>query len=191
MHALASIQHIKEKIPEPWKMALIERAIEKGVTYKLKCVNTGTVTRPTDEVDEKTGKPVMKKFRRRYLKTKFSGVERTFEKGTEMEVPAAVASFLWDKYNVNMVGGSIRHESTTDAPFDAPCFEEIVDAERSDLGPDVTLRSGGVAAQEDLLQEKRGPADRGGRAASDEVTDEEIAQVSRSTGARPAGGSGV
>ena len=48
-HALLSIQHIKELVPEPWKMALISRAAEKGVTYTLKCVHTGTIDKPTGD----------------------------------------------------------------------------------------------------------------------------------------------
>lgn len=190
-HMLKSLQYIKEKVPEPYKQALLERAVEKGITYRLKCTHCGIVEKPTGELDDK-GRPITKRYKRKQLKTKFAGVERCFKVGDEMDLPAAVASFIWDKFNVSMVGGTVRHESTTDAPFDEPCFEEILIEDRTDLGPDVDLRKGGVAAQEDLLVERRGgPTDRGRRTTSDEPSDAEIADVAKSGGARPAGGSGV
>ena len=184
-HALASLQYIKERVPEPWRQALLTRAVDKGVSYKLRCINTGIITKVKED-----GSVV--KVRRGMLRTKFAGVERCFKIGQEMELPAMVASFLWDKFNISMVGGSAGHRSTTDAPFDGPCFEEIVDETRTDLGPELDLRPGGVAAQEDLISERRGPSamGRASRVTSDEPSADEISSVAGG-GARPAGGSGV
>ncbi len=187
-HALHSIQYIKEKIPEPHKQALIQRAIEKGVTYTLKCVYTGMEPKRFRKKD--TGETYTKMVERKLLRTKYAGVERVFRKGQEMELPAQVAAFLWEKFCIAMVGGSFRHQSTHEAPFDRPCFEEVVQENRTDLGPNVSLRTGGVASQEDLLiEEQQNRSEGGSRAISDEPTADEIASVAG--GAQPAGGSGV
>lgn len=158
MHLLASIKKIVMEIPEPHRMALIKRANEKGIMYKLRCMNP------------------------KGLKTRYDGVDRTFKPDEEKIVPAFVAAFLIQTYNVDMVAGSATHPggraADTPAPFQDVNFDEVVDANRQDLGPDLEMVKGGVSLASDLLKEiGQSYVGKRGRTQSEDVGSEEIASV--------------
>ena len=171
-HMLASIKNIVEEIGEPHRMALLLEARRRGVMYKLKCINPkGT-------------------------RTRCNRVDRNFKPGEEKLVPADVAAFLWQKYNLTLVAGTRDHlpdvaidnpKEAAKAPYSSPNFEEIVDETRQDLGPNLQLRRQGVTLANALIEEVQ--TTRAGRSGviSDTPSSAEIAEVARSAPPRPAG----
>lgn len=164
-HLLCSIQRVVMEEIEPYRSALIKKAHEKGLMYTLKYVGK----------DPKG------------LRTRWDGVNRHFNPGEQKMLSALVAAALVQTYNVDMVAGSATHpggqgkDSSAPAPFQEPNFEEVVDHERSDLGPELRLVHGGVSLQSELLQEvKEYPKARGGsKATSAELSSDEIMEAAK------------
>ncbi len=162
VHILASLKRIKEEIPEPHRSALLLKAQERGVMWTLKCICKGGV------------------------RTVYNNVTRVFKEGEVKTLAADVASFVWQKYNLSCVAGTVHHPSTAPgAPFNSACFEEVVDETRTDLGAPMSLRQGGASLGDALVEEKHfvGKSD---RARSDEVTSADVLEQAREvTGTAP------
>jgi hypothetical protein len=165
-HILNSLQTIVEEVPEPWRMALLQKARQRGIMYVLKCINPAG------------------------LRTRWAGVDRAFTSGESKMLPADIAAALWNLFNVATVAGSVSHPTgnspDSPAPYLKPNFEEVVDWNRTDLGPEVVLRKGGASLQEELLQDVKEPEfmGRGRRTTSDEPSVDEIHEL---TGGTPGG----
>jgi hypothetical protein len=159
-HALLSINKIVTEIPQPFKAALIQKASERGIMYKLRCVNP------------------------QGLRTRWDRVERTFAANEEKLLPAQVAAALIQLYNINMVAGSSMHPggnkgSDTPAPYAEPNFVEVIDPTRSDLGPDLQIIKAGLTAGGEILKDSEASyqSASGGRAVSGELDSSEILAV--------------